>query len=142
MTDFVYDPRCHSQLLLADLARVFTGYMDCMMLFYSMAFGFLNEQWDAILGGLVVGTAAFGVIKLVFLQEPDEPLTSIESDIVHYIHANASTGSTARMLYHYLNQNAENDPIDMDAVDKALKNLKRRKMLLPVQATLWLAAGN
>lgn len=138
VSDFVYNPRCHSQAFLNHLGYLFSIYIECMRFFYSTAFIFLSEQWINIAAGITISSILFFLVKLIFFEDPDEPLTPLESEIMQHIHANASTGCTTLMLYEYLDYL---DGLSIDTLTKTLKNLKRRQMLLPVQATLWVAAG-
>jgi len=103
---------------------------------------FLEAYWIAILYAVVTVGLIFGFNKMLGLIDADEPLTQLEAEITHYIHVNASTGCTARMLYEYLESLDETHRADMNNINKVLQNLKKKGVILPVQATLWVVSGN
>jgi len=142
VTDFVYNTRCYSNAFTATLNPLFEGYVRIHVLFLKMCGVFFEAHSIALVYGVVLGFILFGVIKAVFLDVEEVPLTPLEAEITQYIHTNASTGCTAKMIYKHIDQCYEEHPMKMEAVNTALQTLKKRGTILSVPTTVWVVSGN
>lgn len=141
VSDFIHNPTCYTEPLLENLSDLLKIYIRLNRLATQQLFGLIAEYW---LPALYVATfcfVVFGIVKIILLEDNEEPLTLLESEIVQSIYSNASTGCTARMLHEHLYGFYENRNLEMHEISKALQTLRRRGMVIPVQATLWLTTG-
>lgn len=141
VTDFVYNPTCYTQPLVSTLSEWLDMYIRLNVLVTQQLFELVAQYWLPALYLMASGSIGVGIVKLLMLQDPEDALTPLESEIIQYIYGNASTGCTARMLYEHLYGFYDDRDIQMEDVMKALETLKRRGMVLPVQATLWVTTG-
>ena len=138
--DVVYNPTCYTQPLLNTLSEWLNIYLRLNLLVTQKLFGLAAQYWLVALYLMASGTIGIGIANIL-LQDSAEALTPLESEITQYIYSNASTGCTARMLYEHLYGFYDDRDIQMEDVTKALATLKRRGLVLPVQATLWVTTG-
>lgn len=141
LTDFVQNPKCYTDTLLSNMSHWLSLYIHLNLAFTQVLFGLVAEYWLPIVYVTTCGAITFGIVKVILLQEDEDPLTPLESEIMQYIYSNASTGFTSRMLHEHLYGFYEDRDIRVEDVVTALQNLKRRGMVLPVQATLWVTTG-
>ena len=116
-------------------------YISFNLAFLDLIIEFVEIAWFPVLYGIVLGSVVYGLWRAFQLNDSEEPLTHLEAEITQYIHANASTGCTVRMIYEYLDRVYEKE-VRMNEIHKALQTLRVRGVLLPVSTTLWVVSGN
>lgn len=141
MVDFMYNPRCYSETILEALEWAFRMYISFNLVFFDLIIEFVEIAWFPVLYGIVLGSVVYGLWRVFQLNDSEEPLTHLEAEITQYIHANASTGCTVRMIYEYLDRVYEKE-VRMNEIHRALQTLRVRGVLLPVSTTLWVVSGN
>ena len=142
LTDFIYNHHCYTDTIMAMTREAIQLYIKINLMGLKMVLSLLENTWIPVLYTLTIGFILYGVFVALTFDFGDEPLTALEAEITQYIHANASTGSTVRMLYEHLERNYEDKDVDLEDVNKALQHLKKRGALLPVPTTLWVVSGN
>ena len=141
VTDFVYNPTCYTKPFISNLSHWLDMYIRLNLAVTQALFGLVAQYWLPILYASTCGAITIGIVKILLLQDEEDPLNALESEITQYIYSNASTGCTARMLHEHLYGFYEDREIRMEDVTKSLETLKRRGLVLPVQATLWVTTG-
>ncbi len=115
-------------------------YVEASFFLAQTATRFVREHPVYVLYCVFLALIIFGIFYTVSNYDSDDALTPLQAEIMHYIHMNASTGCTARMLYEHLDD-FEGGPVDIDTILKELEGLRRRSFVLPVKATLWIVSG-
>jgi hypothetical protein len=139
INDFVYNPQCYSDQILETLQQAFEFYIRFNLACFDAMAYVLGIIWFPVVYSLALGLILYGLWKCLQIEETDAPLSALEAEITQYIHANASTGSTARMIYEHLM--CEKD-VEMHQIHRALQSLRLRGLILPVSTTLWVVSGN
>ena len=140
-SDLLNNPTCYTQPLLDQANELLRIYVKLNIMATEILFGLVAEYWLTAIYITTLGSILFGIGKLMLLENVEDPLTPLESEIVQCIYAHASIGCTARMLYERLEGFYEDRDIEMEEITRALQNLRQRGTVIPVQATLWLAGG-
>jgi hypothetical protein len=141
ITDFVYNPVCYTQPLVNNLSEWLAIYLRLNLLVTQKLFTLIAEYWHPALYVGALSAIIMAMLNVLLIQENEEPLTLLESEIAQCIYSNASTGCTARMLHERLYGFYENREVEMEEITKALQKLKRRGLVISVEATLWLTTG-
>jgi hypothetical protein len=140
ITDFLYNPRCYSDSVLGNMQNLMNLYVKAGQVFLQIMRRFLHEHPYFIVYCIFLAAIIFAIFRTLCTYDLDEALTPLQAEIMHFIHMNASTGCTARMLYEHL-EDFEGGPVEIDIVLKQLEVLRQRRFVLPVNATLWIVSG-
>ena len=142
VTDLVYNPACYYDAFNAHLADFLRLYNAFNLALLKAIINTADNYTLPVIYGVTLGFIVVGILKILYLEDTDEPLSPLESEITQYIHANASTGCTVRMLYECLDGFYEDGRVEIKEINKALQKLKKRGIVLPVPSTLWVVSGN
>jgi hypothetical protein len=142
IADMVYNPTCYTAPLVEILKEVLRIYIKFNLMFIQVGVLLVEKYWFPVVYGMAITLTCVWLIKQLLAQEEEIALTALESEIVQYIHMNASTGSTARMVCEHLTDFYDGYPVRMEEVTSALQQLKKKGVLLSTQATLWVVSGN
>jgi len=139
--DFLYNPTCYTEPLLANINDLLRMYVQLNIMLTRALFGFIAQYWFPALYVAVILSMLGTLVNFIIQADNEEPLTILESEIAQYIYSNSSTGCTARMIYQHLYGFHENREVNMEEVTRALETLKKRGIAISVQSTLWLTTG-
>lgn len=142
VTDMVYNSSCYTAPFLGVLKSIMRFYIGFNMMFIQILGLIIKLYWFPVLYGLCLGFIGYLLFKWLISEEPEEPLTQLESEIIRCIRLNASTGSTTQMMYEHMNNAFPDNPVRITDVKAALLQLKNKGYILSTQATLWLVSGN
>lgn len=142
MTDLMYNPACYYDMFRAHFAELLRLYDAFNLALFKAIVSVVESYFFPVLYGVTFTFIIIGIAKILCLDDTDEPLSPLESEITQYIHANASTGCTVRMLYECLDGFYDDERVEIKEINKALQKLKKRGIVLPVPSTLWVVSGN
>ena len=141
ITELVYSSNCYKDAVITTLNTAFRLYVKFNLMCFVAIVSFVKALWFPVLGGIILGSIVYGIVKFIELHDTYVPVTPLDTDITQYIHANASTGCTARMIYEHF-RNTYDRELEFDDIVRSLQTLKKRGTLLPVSTTLWIVSGN
>lgn len=135
IADFVYNTQCYYDPMMNHWNTFVDGFIRLVRLYAHLNLFLLSKLWLPFLCIMVIAGIFYMVSSIPDAEE--EPLTRLEAEVMLCIHRNASTGSTARMVFEEFGRE-----IDMDTIHITLKALKQKGHVLKVPGTLWLISGN
>jgi hypothetical protein len=141
ITDLLYSPNCYKDAIIMTLKTALRLYVKFNLACFVGLVSFVKAVWFPVLCGIILGSIVYGIVKCIELHDTYIPVTPLDVDITQYIHANASTGCTAWMIYEHFRDNYDRN-LEFDDVTESLQNLKNRGTLLSVSTTLWIVSGN
>ena len=135
IADFVYNTQCYYEPMRAHWNTFAHGFLRAVQVYAHLNLFVLGKLWLPFLCILVIASIFYMINSIPDAEE--EPLTPLEAEVMLCIHRNASTGSTARMVFEEFERE-----INMDTINITLKSLKEKGHVLKVPGTLWLTSGN
>lgn len=141
VADMVYNPSCYTQPILDSLKGFIILYAKSNLMLVHALLSVIEKFWLPVTYGVGLGLITYWLVLALFFDDTDEPLTGLQSEIAQYIQMNASTGSTTRMICEHLIDYYDGYPVGMEDIQRALKQLKKKGIILSTQATLWVVSG-